>query len=435
MDLYDGYIRVSRVGEREGDSFQSPGEQRQKIEQWAAMRGVEIAAWHEDLDESGGRVERPGLEALLARIESKATGGVAVARLDRLSRLGVADALKLVERIRAEGGQLAAIDLGLDPAADSPMADFGMTIMLALAAMERERMKAGWDSARANAVARGVFVGPTPLGYEKGPESKLVPGPDAADVRQLFAVAGEYGLEMAREYARSVWPKRYWTTSAVRRLLAYRVYRGDIVSGDYVAREICEPLVDENTWYLAQHEAHPHTKAEEYPLSGIARCAACGGSMVGHKAGSPGRKQRGYRCNGKDCTERVHVYAAPVEEIVNARLTASAWKFLGDIDPAELAKLEGAQAAAQAELERFVKDTAAHELVGDELWRAGLTARQEAFAAAQSALVDARERSRNSPDFNYLGADDYRRMIASLTVARGWPKVPLEDRVKMTLAA
>jgi len=55
-----------------------------------------------------------------------------------ISRLGTADALKLVERITQAGGSIAAIDLGIDPA--TPFGEFGTTLMLALAHMERRRL-------------------------------------------------------------------------------------------------------------------------------------------------------------------------------------------------------------------------------------------------------------------------------------------------------
>jgi Resolvase, N terminal domain len=59
----DGYVRVSRVGRREGDSFVSPQLQRDRIEVAARNAGAEIVEWHEDLDESGGNAERPGFGA------------------------------------------------------------------------------------------------------------------------------------------------------------------------------------------------------------------------------------------------------------------------------------------------------------------------------------------------------------------------------------
>lgn len=57
--VMDGYIRVSRVGGRGGDSFISPDVQREQIAAWTKLRGVTIAAWHEDLDQSGGSIDRP----------------------------------------------------------------------------------------------------------------------------------------------------------------------------------------------------------------------------------------------------------------------------------------------------------------------------------------------------------------------------------------
>ena len=84
-----------------------------------------------DLDVSGGKLKRPGLDALLQRLRDGETGGIAVARLDRLSRAGVADALKLVEGIHELGGAIAAIDLGIDPL--TPFGEFAMTVTLGLA--------------------------------------------------------------------------------------------------------------------------------------------------------------------------------------------------------------------------------------------------------------------------------------------------------------
>jgi len=38
---------------REGESFQSPEQQRDTIRAWAKLRGVEIAEWSDDIDKSG----------------------------------------------------------------------------------------------------------------------------------------------------------------------------------------------------------------------------------------------------------------------------------------------------------------------------------------------------------------------------------------------
>jgi hypothetical protein len=51
---FDGYVRVSRRMGRKGPGYISPTVQREAIARWAEYRGVEIAAWHVDEDESGG---------------------------------------------------------------------------------------------------------------------------------------------------------------------------------------------------------------------------------------------------------------------------------------------------------------------------------------------------------------------------------------------
>src|SRR3954471_9069732 len=112
---YAGYVRVSVVGGRAGESFISPSVQREQIEAWARLRGVDIVEHYEDLDQTGGKLSRPALDALMERVREGDLDGVAVARLDRLSRAGVADALRLVEEMSEHGVSLAAVDLGIDP--------------------------------------------------------------------------------------------------------------------------------------------------------------------------------------------------------------------------------------------------------------------------------------------------------------------------------
>ena len=58
----DGYVRVSKVGGREGDSFISPQQQRERIEAAAAAAKATIVEWHTDLDQSGGNADRPGFQ-------------------------------------------------------------------------------------------------------------------------------------------------------------------------------------------------------------------------------------------------------------------------------------------------------------------------------------------------------------------------------------
>src|SRR6185437_3005542 len=98
----DGYIRVSRRAGREGESFIAPEVQRKKIADWAALHGVEIVRWWEELDQSGAKLARPIFQEALGRCERGETGGIVVARLDRFARSAV-DALESIKRLNQAG--------------------------------------------------------------------------------------------------------------------------------------------------------------------------------------------------------------------------------------------------------------------------------------------------------------------------------------------
>jgi len=410
---YDGYVRVSRVAGREGDSFQSPDQQRETIQGWAQSRGVQIDQWHQDMDISGGTLQRPGLDAVVERIKAGKTEGVVVAKLSRFSRAGVASALGLFEEIYAAGGEVVAVDVGIDPT--TPVGKFARTIMLALNEMELERIKEGWSSVKARAVERGVFLGPTPLGFDKG-DAGLVPNDDAPLVVRAFDISANDGLHAALVFCEATWPSRKWTATTARRLFANRVYKGEIVSGEFVGK--MEPLVDEYVWSFAQHPATERRKAKDaYPLSGIAACAACGKTLVGHTTGKPGKEQRAYRCTTKGCP--LHVKADPLEQFVLDAVKDSPHRArTGD----EIFQSAKAVIAAQVELERHMDDIEA-SAANRQLWQKGLKTREAALVAAQRASDEAAKSDSATGPF---------ASVASLVVKRS--REPLEDRVALTLA-
>jgi hypothetical protein len=75
---------------------------------------VTIGEWHTDLDQTGGKMDRPGLEKAIHRIEIGQTHGLVVARWDRFART-LAGALQTIERIDQAGGALASVAEGIDP--------------------------------------------------------------------------------------------------------------------------------------------------------------------------------------------------------------------------------------------------------------------------------------------------------------------------------
>ncbi|MGH3129651.1 MAG: recombinase family protein [Gaiellaceae bacterium] len=111
-DVEDGrrLHRVSRVGGRKGESSS-----RRTSSARRSRRGR--ARWERrslsgtDLDQSGGTLDRPGFTAALERCRTGQTGGIAAAKLDRLTR-SVAGLASLLDDAKAHGFNLVALDLG-----------------------------------------------------------------------------------------------------------------------------------------------------------------------------------------------------------------------------------------------------------------------------------------------------------------------------------
>src|SRR5262245_48556944 len=82
----DGYIRVSSVKGREGDNFISETVQEERIRAWAVANGHTIVEIHRELDVSGGTMNRPKLNEIMARIDAGETDGLVVFNLSRFAR-------------------------------------------------------------------------------------------------------------------------------------------------------------------------------------------------------------------------------------------------------------------------------------------------------------------------------------------------------------
>jgi DNA invertase Pin-like site-specific DNA recombinase len=160
-----GYVRVSRVGGRAGDSFISPAQQRDRITAWAAAYGHQLVDVHEELDESGARVDRPKLLAAIKAIEDGQADGIVVAKLDRFGR-SLVDGLQLIDRIHKAGGTFVSVADGFDLTTDTGR--LVLRIMLTLAEFELDRVRGNWHDAKARAVARGIHVSAqAPFGSEE----------------------------------------------------------------------------------------------------------------------------------------------------------------------------------------------------------------------------------------------------------------------------
>jgi len=104
MAAMDGYVRVSRVAGRKGESYISPKVQRDKITGWAKLHEVDLGEVVIEEDVSGAKpVDERELGGLLRRVESGESQGIIAYKLSRFGR-GALETLQAVDRIKNAGG-------------------------------------------------------------------------------------------------------------------------------------------------------------------------------------------------------------------------------------------------------------------------------------------------------------------------------------------
>jgi site-specific DNA recombinase len=403
----DGYIRVSQTRGREGDSFISPKVQRDCIQRWADTRGVEIGAWHEDLDQSGGKLHRPGLDAMLARIRTGQTGGLAVAHLDRLSRAGVADALRLVESVHDAGAKIAVVDLGIDPT--TPVGEFSMTLFLALGRMQRRQFQERWQEAQARAIGRGIHFR-APFGYTKpGKAEPIVPNPATAPlVKRAFELraAGESWPRIAAFLNERHPPNKapQWTRSTVNHLIRNPAYLGRATCGKHIQADAHPALVSVELWESAnavRAQAPSRGDGEGTLLAGLVRCAGCRYVMSRGATQGVGRPEQllTYTCRRHHSAGRCEASCAIKRELVEQYVEEEFLKRYADVsiqgvvDSTDLDAARQEVLEAEAELEAFRDNErirAALEAVGDSSFEEGIAGRAEKVLAAREKLAAVR---------------------------------------------
>jgi site-specific DNA recombinase len=402
----DAYVRVSDRAGREGDSFQSPGLQREAIERYAAAHGHTIAAWHEDIDQSGAKMDRPAFGRMMARVETGQTQGVIVAKLDRFARslTGALGALKKLER---HGCELISVADNID--SSTPTGRLMRDLILRLAEWELERITEGWSNAQAGALARGAFIGKAPLGLRKMDGGRLEIDPCGPDMTEAYRRAARDGLHAGAE-------RLGIPITDARRVFANRIYLGEMRYNGTVVRDACEPVTDLATWTAAQTEPRFRAGNGEYPLSQYARCGSCGGPMVGQLQHSHGKTYRRYRCSRINartkgtCDHGASISAEALEALVRATLVEvladGALKLCDGAGGLEA--VERVLRTAEGNLELYASDVELQETLGMAAFRAGALKRRGAVEEARKAYQDAAAKAQAAitlPAASELGDD------------------------------
>jgi len=410
---FDGYIRVSRVGDRSGESYISPATQEKAIRDWAQRRGERLELNPPEENVSGGTMDRPILNAIMARIRSGESKGIVVYRLDRFARTLIGGYTALSELVE-HGGEFASAS---EPQFDFTMPQGRLFLQLSLGMAEyfRELNKENWEAAARAAVERGVHVAPYgAFGYDRGPDGRFTPNEDAPFVQEAFRMRGEQKRTWAAiaEWLQEVAPQphRMWTAQAVQRLCARRIYLGEVFWSakqnkgrrtPAINPDAHEALVSKELWEAAQADpanafGGPGNAKASTPLpllSGVIRCAGCRYLMSQGWAKSGDRPVRVYRCRRKHAAGRCPSPSAVVagtvegyvEDAICAELERLRPEFQGTSVDEEMAGALGALQDAQENLDAFRENTEAIRLLGDD-WSTWLAQYVEAVAQAEQRI-------------------------------------------------
>ena len=443
-----GYVRVSRVMGRGGESFLSPGLQREQIAAVAEREGLEVVEVIEELDASGGDSKRPGWNRALAMVEGGEVAGVCVWNLSRASR-SLLDFLDAVGRIEAAGGRLYS---ATEQFGDDPAGRLTRNVLLSIAEMERERAAAGFLASVGSAIEAGRYVaGTIPLGYLRGEDKRLVPDPDTAPV-----VLGAFGLrakgtswaKLARWLGEQGHPR---TESGAKSVIHNPAYLGTARYGALVKEDAHEAIVPRHLWLRCQAPGRKSARSgrltERYLLQGLALCAACGRAMY-LSGGQRTKDYAHYVCRNPACTERAYARANEldsfvlntIEEKVNLA-DPGQWVAKPGADDAEIAEAEQAVADARADLDGFLADTTLRRTLGAGRYNASVSDYVAVANKAEADLAAAREAGSGSlelvgrlwlHEWGHAERKEWlERMVASVVVSKGRER--LSERCEVEL--
>src|SRR5687767_1039991 len=152
----------------------------QRHEGWACLPDR-----YDDGGYSGGTVERPALQRLLTDVEAGKVDCVVVYKVDRLSR-SLLDFARVIAVFDAAGATFVSVTQQFNTG--SSMGRLTLNVLLSFAQFEREIIGERTRDKIAAARRKGKWAGGHPvLGYDVGPDTKLVVNPDEAErVRAIF---------------------------------------------------------------------------------------------------------------------------------------------------------------------------------------------------------------------------------------------------------
>ena len=261
----------TRKSSEEGleQSFNSLDAQREACEAYVASQKSEgwivLPQMYDDGGISGGTLDRPALQRLLADIEAGLVDTVVVYKVDRLTR-SLGDFAKIVQVFDAANVSFVSVTQSFNTT--TSMGRLTLNMLLSFAQFEREVTGERIRDKIAASKAKGMWMGGRPpLGYEVRERKLEIVAAEAETVRHIFTRYAELGsvLDLRDELvATEITAKRYVSVAgnvtgggtfgrgALYHLLQNRLYRGEIDHKGTIHPGEHGAIVDQDLWDRVQ---------------------------------------------------------------------------------------------------------------------------------------------------------------------------------------
>src|SRR3984893_16439069 len=259
--------------EQEFNSLQAQSEaceayiRSQRHEGWVLAR-----TRYDDGGFSGGNMERPALQRLLADIQGGRIDIIVVYKGDRLTR-SLADFARLVELFNAEAVSFVSVTQQFNTT--SSMGRLTLNVLLSFAQFEREVTGERIRDKIAASKKKGMWMGGNvPLGYDASGRKLVINPAEAETVRRIFNLYRDLGcVRRVKEEADRFELRTKCSTSAdgtkrggkpfsrghIYGLLANPIYTGQIVQKGELYPGQHPALIENETWTAVRNQLAANT--------------------------------------------------------------------------------------------------------------------------------------------------------------------------------
>lgn len=318
------YCRVSSKQQlKEGDGLAS---QETRCREYARHKGYEVAQVFRDEGISGGLIDRPAMQAMLAYLRKHKKSAEHVVIIDDISRLarGLQAHIELRTAIGGAGAKLESPSIEFGDDSDSMLVE---NLLASVSQHQRQKNAEQVVNRMRARFLNGYWVFCAPIGYryQRSPGNGKVIVPDeptASVVREALEgfASGRFATQMEVKRFLDLHPDfrgRYSETiylQKIRQMLERAVYAGYMDApkwGITLIQGKHEPLISYETHRRVIERLNQPERGfvrrdmrDDFPLRGLVTCACCERTMTA--AWSKGRNSLYpyYTCQTKGCEDR-----------------------------------------------------------------------------------------------------------------------------------